>query len=562
VSGVIDTILGLPPGLVLALVFLLPAVEASLFVGVIVPGEIAVLLGGVLANEGRLSLWAVIGVAALGAIIGDSIGYEVGRRFGQRLLDRLPRRLVKPEHVQRAKALIDRRRGWSIFLGRFTAALRALMPGMAGLARLPYRSFLLWNVLGGTAWATETTLVGYLAGRGYRAAEHRLSLIGFGLLALIIGGYALVRLREQPRVRGWLDRRLSTDRWTGRPLTLLALAVTASGWLFAGVLQDVLSGDGVATADPHLHATALALRRGWLTTLADGITQLGAGAVVYPLTLTAVLVAVVGYRRWAEAALVAVALLSGQSLRALTNRLVDRPRPPHADWLINASGRAWPSGHTATAVLAYGLLVALFWPILTRAVIRVAAVAAATLIALAVGLSRVYLGVHWPSDVLGGWAFGALWLTIAVTAISALRFHTRPPRSTSGARAGWRYPARSIQVDVDQQGNEGTQQAHEHHPVGRLSAQRTETHYQDQRSQGEDPGSGVLPTDGQHQDRHVDEELVGARGPQDRIPGDGSTGSTEEDRSQHDTVAMPDKHGDRNSSRNAAQRSTVEDGSP
>lgn len=116
-SGVIDTILGLPPGLVLALVFLLPAVEASLFVGVIVPGEIAVLLGGVLANEGRLSLWVVIGVAALGAIIGDSIGYEVGRHFGQRLLDRLPRRLVKPERVQRAKALIDRRRGWAIFLG-------------------------------------------------------------------------------------------------------------------------------------------------------------------------------------------------------------------------------------------------------------------------------------------------------------------------------------------------------------------------------------------------------------------------------------------------------------
>jgi membrane-associated phospholipid phosphatase len=164
--------------------------------------------------------------------------------------------------------------------------------------------------------------------------------------------------------------------------------------------------------------------------------------VVYPLTFTAVLVVAVSYRRWAEATLVAVALLSGQSLRALTNRLVDRPRPPHADWLINASGRAWPSGHTATAVLTYGLLVTLFWPILTRAVIRVAAVAAATLIALAVGLSRVYLGVHWPSDVLGGWTFGALWLTIAVTAISAQRSHARPPRSTSWFSGAGLWPVR------------------------------------------------------------------------------------------------------------------------
>ncbi|MCA1694279.1 MAG: hypothetical protein LC749_05860 [Actinobacteria bacterium] len=95
-----------------------------------------------------------------------------------------------------------------------------------------------------------------------------------------------------------------------------------------------------------------------------------------------------------------------------------------------------------------------------------------------------------------------------------------------------------------------------------LNTQRTETNYQGQRSQSEDSGSGVLPTDGEHQDRRVDEELVGARGPQDRIPGDGSTGSTEEDRSQHGTVAMPDKHGDRNGGHNAGQRSTVEDGSP
>lgn len=454
-SRVIDTILGLPAWLVLALVFLLPAMEASLFVGVIVPGEIAVLLGGVLANEGRLSLWAVIGVAALGAIIGDSIGYEVGRRFGQRLLDRLPRRLVKPEHVQRAKALIDRRRGWAIFLGRFTAALRALMPGMAGLARLPYRSFLLWNVLGGAAWATETTLVGYLAGRGYRAAEHRLSLIGSGLLALIIAGYAVARLRDHPRVRRWLDHRLSTDRWTGRPLTLHTVAFAVIGWLFAGVLQDVLSGDGVATADPQLHAAALGLRTGWLTTLATVTTQLGSSTVVYPLILAAGVIVAVGYRRRAEAALVTAALISGQSLRTLTSRWVDRLRPPHADWLIAASGRAWPSGHATTAMLAYGLLVTLLWPLLTRRITRIAVVAAAGLIVVAVGLSRVYLGVHWASDVLGGWTFGALWLTLAVASISACRFHTSPTASTSpGAWADRRNKASPVQQDAAQQGSE------------------------------------------------------------------------------------------------------------
>ena len=465
-TGVLDAILGLPAGLVLALVFLLPAVEASLFAGVLVPGEVAVLLGGVLANEGRLSLWTVIGVASLGAIIGDSIGYEVGRRFGERLLSRLPRRLVQPQHVQRAKTLIDRRRGWAIFLGRFTAALRALIPGMAGVARLPYHSFLLWNVLGGAAWASETALVGYLAGRGYRAAEHRLSLIGFGLLALIISGYAFARMRDHPALRGWLDRRLSTDRWTGRPLTMLIAAVTATGWLFTGVLQDVLAGDGVATADPHLHAAALGLRTGWLTTLATITTQLGSSAVIYPLLLAVGVVLAVGYHRYAETALSTAALISSQTLRTLTSRVVDRPRPPRADWLIAASGQAWPSGHAATAMLAYGLVVALLWPVLTRRVTRIIVVTAAGLIVITVGLSRVYLGVHWASDVLGGWAFGALWLTLAVGAISAYRFRASPPRATPcRAWTGRRHKLRPTQVDLEQPRGEPTEQAQQQDPV-------------------------------------------------------------------------------------------------
>lgn len=89
-SHLIDRLLLVPPALALALVFIVPAAEASIFAGFLFPGEVVVLLGGVLANEQRLSLWAVILAGSLGAIIGDSIGYEVGRHFGERLLARLP----------------------------------------------------------------------------------------------------------------------------------------------------------------------------------------------------------------------------------------------------------------------------------------------------------------------------------------------------------------------------------------------------------------------------------------------------------------------------------------
>src|SRR5450759_1279001 len=132
VSWLIEQVLGFPPWLALALIFLLPAAEASVFAGFIFPGEVVVFFGGVLANEGRLALWTVILVGSLGAIIGDSIGYEVGRHYGMRLLARLPARLVKPDHVTRAQDLIRRKGGRAIFLGRFTAALatdQVLCPG-------------------------------------------------------------------------------------------------------------------------------------------------------------------------------------------------------------------------------------------------------------------------------------------------------------------------------------------------------------------------------------------------------------------------------------------------
>src|SRR5438270_13296882 len=101
----------------------MPALESSAFVGFLFPGEIAVLLGGVLASEGRVSLGAVIAVAIAGAVIGDTVGYAVGRRWGERILGGALRRFIKDHHVDRGKQYLARRGGRAVFFGRFTAAL-------------------------------------------------------------------------------------------------------------------------------------------------------------------------------------------------------------------------------------------------------------------------------------------------------------------------------------------------------------------------------------------------------------------------------------------------------
>jgi len=204
-SGLVEHILRLPPWLALLIVFAMPALEASVFLGFIFPGEIACLLGGVLAFESKLQLWLVIVVAIAGAVIGDTVGYFVGARFGDVLLNKLPERFVKPEHVERTKELIRRFGGRAVFIGRFTAALRALVPGFAGVSRMRYRSFLVWNLAGGALWASGVVVAGYLAGNAWRKVNSTLSIVSYCILGVVVIGLAAM----------WIARRRRRRRATG-----------------------------------------------------------------------------------------------------------------------------------------------------------------------------------------------------------------------------------------------------------------------------------------------------------------------------------------------------------
>ena len=199
VAGITEWILSLNGALALTIVFAFTALEASAFVGFLFPGEIAVLLGGVLAFEGRVPLEAVIGVAIAGAVIGDSIGYAVGRRWGHQMLGTVGSRIpfVRhriDEHLDSAKAFVKRRGGTAVFLGRFTAALRVMVPGLAGMAEMPYREFFFYNVAGGIIWATGFVLLGYVAGAAWRRVAADARWVGIGLLVAIVAGLVFTRL--------------------------------------------------------------------------------------------------------------------------------------------------------------------------------------------------------------------------------------------------------------------------------------------------------------------------------------------------------------------------------
>jgi len=179
----------LPGPVVYIVVVALVFAEDALFFGFLLPGETAAIVGGVLARQGTVDLaWLTVAVV-LAAIVGDSVGYEMGRRLGPPLLDRRALRR-RAERAEKARDLIRRRGPAAVFLGRFVALLRSLVPALAGASEMPYRRFLLYNALGGVIWGVGNVLLGYAAGAAYQRAE---SLVG-RTVALVAGGLVLVAL--------------------------------------------------------------------------------------------------------------------------------------------------------------------------------------------------------------------------------------------------------------------------------------------------------------------------------------------------------------------------------
>jgi len=183
VSSLLDRLFHLNSALVYLVVAALVFAEDALFVGFVLPGETAAVLGGVIASQGRVQLWLMIVLVVAAAIVGDTVGYEIGRHIGPRIL-RLRILDKRRRRLDDAQQFLRRRGGWAVFLGRFVAFFRAVMPALAGTSRMPYRRFLAFNAAGGLVWGTGFVLLGYVTGNSYKAVE---KAVGRGAALVVLG---------------------------------------------------------------------------------------------------------------------------------------------------------------------------------------------------------------------------------------------------------------------------------------------------------------------------------------------------------------------------------------
>lgn len=200
ITRLLDPLLNLHGWEVYSLVGALVFAEASILIGFVFPGETAVILGGVSASRGHVNIAALIAVVVTCAIAGDSVGYVVGEKWG--------RRLLRMQLLRKRKRLLDgvfdqlnRRGAIAVFLSRFTAFLRAVVPGLAGISSMPYRVFLPANAAGGLIWGTAYCLLGYLLGHAYARVERASGVASDVLLGLVVVAIVVLVIRRRRKER-------------------------------------------------------------------------------------------------------------------------------------------------------------------------------------------------------------------------------------------------------------------------------------------------------------------------------------------------------------------------
>jgi undecaprenyl-diphosphatase len=417
--------------------------ETGAFVGLVAPGETTVIVGGLVAGQGQISLMVLIAIVWTCAVLGDVTSYTLGRRLGRDFMVTHGARVkITEERLEQVEAFFAKRGGMTILIGRFIGLVRAIAPFIAGASKMPLRKFLPYDVLGAGLWATTFCVLGYVFWRSFDQLTAWVSrgLFAFGLaVAIVVVIVFLVRVQRSPalqaRTKAWIAEQLDKpvlrpvapylraawhrivrpaarvseaparfvwNRFTPGELglevtTLLAVAAVGSFTFFLLGFElgerPMLVGDRVAAdlADRLYHPT--------VEQIAAGVTAFGslsAAAVI----LGATTIWALARRRFIDAVLMPIGLGLTFAAVHVAKAAYDRPRPDGA--YVDTDGMAYPSGHAAYSVA---------WVVCAVVLVRggsnffagFAAVTAAVVVAIVIGLTRVYLRAHYLSDVYGGW---------------------------------------------------------------------------------------------------------------------------------------------------------------
>ena len=419
----------LHPGWSYSVIFLVAMAESLAIVGLIVPGVVIMFGIGALIASGAIAFWPAMGWAVVGAVAGDGLSFWLGRHYQERLSAIWPFSRY-PESIHQGKRFFEKYGGKSVALGRFFGPIRAVIPLVAGMMGMTPLRFLFANVLSALAWAPLYLLPGMVFGASMELASEvamRLVILLLLLLLILWLAYHITRglfRRLHPHTSQWVQWLLNWGKAhpimgeianaladpnhpETRGLSILATLLLITSGLFILILGLVPNGTHQGIDMTVLQALQ-SLRSPWADQLMVYFTRLADIGVIYPLTAGVLLLLLAtGQRRtagyWFAAGL--FCLIASPLLKF--GLQIARPEIVHH----STYSFSFPSGHTLWATVLYGFLsVLIARPLSDRW--RWLPYTLAGLVIMAVALSRLYLGVHWLSDVAGSITLGLAWVSL------------------------------------------------------------------------------------------------------------------------------------------------------
>jgi membrane protein DedA with SNARE-associated domain/membrane-associated phospholipid phosphatase len=429
--------------------------ETGAFVGLVAPGETALLLGGLVAGQGQVDVLTMIAIVWACAVAGDLTSFYLGRRLGRGFMVNHGAKVqITEARLEQVERFFDRHGGKAILIGRFVGLVRAIAPFLAGSSGMPLRRFVPYDVIGAGLWGSTFVVLGYVFWQSFSQLVDYAKKGALALGAVIVLVVAIVWVvrwvrdaDNRARMRVWVERqaerpalrplalvlrpvlrttrkpaRFVWDRVTpgdlGLEFTTLLAVASVGAFVFVWDLVRIEQDNGLLAGDAASLRLADRLHMDAAVSVAKVVSALGSLPVAIALVALAGATLVWRHKLRDAAALVAGLALTYAAVHIVKDA-VDRPRPARA--LVDVDGAAYPSGHAAYAVTWVAVAVAVSRA-LPNLASRFAFVTVATVIAVAVGASRIYVRAHYVSDVVGGWGLAAALFALCGTVVLVIGY--------------------------------------------------------------------------------------------------------------------------------------------
>ncbi len=405
-----DFLLNLPLPLIdhwgYLIIFLAAIVEAMPIFGTFIPGHTIIILGGFLAKLGVLRLEAVIVAAAVGVVVGDLLAYYIGRKFGYDFVVSYGKYFfLNEEKYKKTKKLVAEHAGKALIIGRFSPFTRALAAFLAGIYKIKFPKFVFYSIVGGVSWSTISVLLGYIMGQGFEGAAKyfgRVVLAAIILIILTFFAYRMLNKRRQVFVKKH---------------SVYLVLNTISIYIFSKMVEDYLDKESIYHFDFWLTQNIASIWQSWSNKFMIFATN-----VLSPESLLVIALVAASYylvkKNWYNTVLIFFSSAGGLILGAISKQLIGRSRP--LGGLIPESGLSFPSQHSLMALIFFSLVIFLYSDKIKNKFFKSLFIVSNILLIILAGFSRIYLKVHWFSDVMAGFALGLFWLTLLILVFAVI----------------------------------------------------------------------------------------------------------------------------------------------